>query len=1365
MVRSTSLVALVFALTAAVMLGDPLTGKREVVGAGSVGRTPPAAAALRQGGDTCAEAVVIPGLPFEDWGTTCGYANNYDAVCPFSGSIAPDVVYAYTPSVDEVVTISLCNDGTDYNTKLYVYAATCPGPVVACNDDACNTPQYPPNHVSYLTEVELLAGRTYYIVVDGYGTACGSYHLTVEPDNECVLECPAGGVPEGEPDCHSGYEDEYNGGCGSIPAVFQPISCGQVMCARYGTFLFEGIEYRDTDWYEVALAEPTVLTWTLRGEAPTLGIIIHAVSGDCSDFEIIASGTGDACVEFSVQTSQTGVGPGLVWLWAATSGFSGVPCGADYVATLLCEPAQPPPTGDTCTVAFSVGSLPFTSTGNTCDFTHDYDEVCPYGNSHAPDVVYSYTPAENESVTIDLCVDGTNYDTKVYVYAGSCPGTVIGCSDDACSSPQFANFVSRLTDVPLEGGLTYYIVVDGYGSQCGNYTLEVWSEWGPHTDLWYTPYHEDDPDNSYQDFTAEYTIPAGFFGPGSEPFEGTVYFVGEPLDPETSDTDTVIERPFDPVQSWEPVGAIGLVPLEITQLSLRSAEPILVLHDGGLPGFWDVRVGLSPSTPAPMGQMTATKTHANGGTFNSTLYVQPLLTFTRVGGCGPGGDLDGDGDVDLDDYNGFFACFGLTGPAGECGEWDFVCSDLDHSGAANLADFAGFQNAFTGPGGGSGETVVLDTGTAGLPPLMLESFESPFVHEVNPDLGLYLSPGAQFVAGVEEVIPGDPESQQVVFVVEQGSRERHRVRPPKGKFCIYEVTCIDGSCQDCPLRDGDLCYDAACPGGTCTQLFSRECGDPECCLDYTNVACRPPEGEPPCPSGDWCECDPAEGACCDSSGGCSIRKESDCDDAGGQYLGDHSTCTPTGACCFTDLTHCIITRSECCDFAGGFFQGNGTTCGGYGACCFDNGLCEEAYERCCLDAGGTFHEGAGCDATAACCKPNGQCVTTTDFCCDDLNGEFLPGEACGTPDPCEKGACCYGNAVCVEEKEEECGGVYKGPGTRCAKYHPTITQQPQNTGVCALGDAATFTIAATSSEGTLHYQWKKNGVNVGTDNLTLMVNNVQAADHGAQITCEVTDDCGKVTSTAATLAVLTRTSQTEAETPANRDRTTLGIAERVTVSTNFGVVVTWSVSGGGIVSPVSGTSTVFTASRSPSVSRVKATFGTASCDIEYTVIAPTGMDSAVNANNGCGAAGPPNNTIGASTRFDCTVQPLTVSFYRAQFRENIPGEAYTWPDGTAGNRAPAIVPWSVNPANGTTDDVSQCGDGIGRLDEPPPGGGYVDFHIDVRVPEEYQDEGGNWVAWLPGENHPRDYRGADAAARVSIEATNTANGSWQGPWQ
>jgi hypothetical protein len=85
-------------------------------------------------------------------------------------------------------------------------------------------------------------------------------------------------------------------------------------------------------------------------------------------------------------------------------------------------------------------------------------------------------------VDMTLCVGETDYDTKLYVYEGSCPqpgtgqtGTDLACNDDACDNPPFYynDFISAISNLYLRGGVPYYIVVDGYGTNCGNYSLQI----------------------------------------------------------------------------------------------------------------------------------------------------------------------------------------------------------------------------------------------------------------------------------------------------------------------------------------------------------------------------------------------------------------------------------------------------------------------------------------------------------------------------------------------------------------------------------------------------------------------------------------------------------------------------------------------------------------------------------------------------------------------------------------------------------------------------------------------------------------------------------------------------------------------------
>ena len=113
-----------------------------------------------------------------------------------------------------------------------------------------------------------------------------------------------------------------------------------------------------------------------------------------------------------------------------------------------------------------------------------------------------------------------------------------------------------------------------------------------------------------------------------------------------------------------------------------------------------------------------------------------------------------------------------------------------------------------------------------------------------------------------------------------------------------------------------------------------------------------------------------------------------------------------------------------------------------------------------------------------------------------------------------------GSTGTYQVKVEVCNscGCVSSPGIFlevCDKL--TITQQPSNISVSD-GGSASFSITATGC-GPLHYQWKQNSANVGSDTPGLTLSPVQCFDNDSQITCDVTNGCGTTTSIAAVLTV------------------------------------------------------------------------------------------------------------------------------------------------------------------------------------------------------------------------------------------------------
>jgi len=275
----------------------------------------------RQGGDTIFTATVIAGVPYNNSGTTAGYTDDYDEVCPYSGSTAPDVVYTYTPAVTEAVDIDLC--GSSYDTKLYVYDAGLA--LVACNDDfyfdaVCGV------YVSKLENVTLNGGTQYYIVVDGYGGDFGDYLIEIIGFEPCDVPCPAGALVEGEPELVNEYQDSYNGGCNSNTPVFQEILGGpdgtQIFCGVSGWYLFQGSNYRDTDWMWVYMGPTGSIDVTIDAEAATY--FFELFPQDCASVAVAQQVTGGPCLEAYMTISGYAEGA-VVWIWAGPTVFAQPP--------------------------------------------------------------------------------------------------------------------------------------------------------------------------------------------------------------------------------------------------------------------------------------------------------------------------------------------------------------------------------------------------------------------------------------------------------------------------------------------------------------------------------------------------------------------------------------------------------------------------------------------------------------------------------------------------------------------------------------------------------------------------------------------------------------------------------------------------------------------------------------------------------------------------------------------------------------------------------------------------------------------------------------------------------------------------------
>lgn len=130
------------------------------------------------------------------------------------------------------------------------------------------------------------------------------------------------------------------------------------------------------------------------------------------------------------------------------------------------------PANESCGAATVIDTsrLPFSALGTTFGATNDVDPgtscfPTPF-STKGPDVVYQFTPGETQLYIIEVTPAG-NYDTSVYV-------TTDCLTIPNCISADFGG--SGATETirhSLNAGTTYFIVVDGFGGDAGDFGITL----------------------------------------------------------------------------------------------------------------------------------------------------------------------------------------------------------------------------------------------------------------------------------------------------------------------------------------------------------------------------------------------------------------------------------------------------------------------------------------------------------------------------------------------------------------------------------------------------------------------------------------------------------------------------------------------------------------------------------------------------------------------------------------------------------------------------------------------------------------------------------------------------------------------------
>lgn len=175
-------------------------------------------------------------------------------------------------------------------------------------------------------------------------------------------------------------------------------------------------------------------------------------------WEISASGNG--------QAAQDGPGPdgfdaGDVVFGVDLAFCLNLPLGDASICGL------PGPDNDDCLDAIGPLAIPSVTAGSTVGATPDPNAPTPCGTSvSAPGVWYTVV-GTGRTITASTCTGATGYDSKLNVYCLDCDDlTCITGNDDFCGLQSQVSWCS-------EPGVTYHILVQGFGGATGTFELEL----------------------------------------------------------------------------------------------------------------------------------------------------------------------------------------------------------------------------------------------------------------------------------------------------------------------------------------------------------------------------------------------------------------------------------------------------------------------------------------------------------------------------------------------------------------------------------------------------------------------------------------------------------------------------------------------------------------------------------------------------------------------------------------------------------------------------------------------------------------------------------------------------------------------------
>jgi hypothetical protein len=397
-------------------------------------------------------------------GVALAYA---DDVC----GVAPKITWTatFTGTVRVLTNVFPCSTNITSHTLVWRSVSTsstgCNGGVAySSHTPTCTGAQQtyaPCTYAGEYNTLTLTAGTAY-----TFGSSVTSDFITITNASNVILT--SGTQPINYTPTASGTYRVYihlNAACGTSTTCRTPwVSCSTLPAAGCNT----GTLW--TSYTPTCIGtQETISTCNYAGEyndlTLTAGTSYTFGSSITTDYLTITNSANVILTQGTQPVSYTPTSSGIYRVYVHTNSACGTQ-NSCRVTTVQCGTIPPPIANDPCTGAITI--TPGSYTGTTIGATADIAPICgTAADGTGGGVWYKVTGSSPcKSFTVSTCT-GTTFDSQIRVFAGSCGAlTCVGGNDDFCAAQSQVTW-------NYTPGTTYYILVHGFGSATGPFTLNL----------------------------------------------------------------------------------------------------------------------------------------------------------------------------------------------------------------------------------------------------------------------------------------------------------------------------------------------------------------------------------------------------------------------------------------------------------------------------------------------------------------------------------------------------------------------------------------------------------------------------------------------------------------------------------------------------------------------------------------------------------------------------------------------------------------------------------------------------------------------------------------------------------------------------